>query len=246
MDFDNDLGSSSTSGYWVPVVDCDRMLSTDDKNLFCPGLGRGGDRLKKACHEAGEDIQEIKTHITNINHDIVAKEKSAKPNRKPVITTITAKNDNSKVYKAVTFTDNREVTPIQINIPSQTPLKQKEKELKPSILKPPEIETTVKEKVKSNTKIRRNRKEVSPDRKSSCCMTTEVAKWAPQCITTDTKPYYEAWVDTTLTAITKTSLKDNVLQRYLDRPRTPELVYNNMDERYTGRIKVRQRLIKKS
>lgn len=82
---------------------------------------------------------------------------------------------------------------------------------------------------------------------------TEVAKWAPSSINRHTKPYYEAWVNTTLAAISKNSRKDklfmekqNILQSFqralAERPETPELVYENCtDERYTGRIKVKQR-----
>lgn len=82
---------------------------------------------------------------------------------------------------------------------------------------------------------------------------TEVAKWAPSSINRHTKPYYEAWVNTTLAAISKSSRKDklflekqNILQSFqralAERPETPELVYENFtDEKYTGRIKVKQR-----
>ncbi|KOB70630.1 Fad-dependent amine oxidoreductase [Operophtera brumata] len=82
---------------------------------------------------------------------------------------------------------------------------------------------------------------------------TEVAKWAPSCISHHTKPYYEAWVDTTLAAISSGSNRDKLFfdkQRFIqsfqralyERTELPDLTYENCnDERYTGRIKVSQR-----
>ncbi|XP_068627154.1 uncharacterized protein DDB_G0286299-like [Battus philenor] len=78
---------------------------------------------------------------------------------------------------------------------------------------------------------------------------TEVVKWEPSCLTSETQPYYEAWIDTTLTAFSKCSEEEKLLLekdlieafQYLKRPVSPELFYENFnDEQYTGRIKVRR------
>lgn len=81
---------------------------------------------------------------------------------------------------------------------------------------------------------------------------TEVARWAPSSVDKHTKPYYEAWVNTTLAAISKNKNRDKLLndekfmlqsfRKAFERPETPELFYSNFaDERYTGRIKITQR-----
>ncbi|CAG9577649.1 unnamed protein product [Danaus chrysippus] len=77
--------------------------------------------------------------------------------------------------------------------------------------------------------------------------TTEVAKWAPDCINKHTKPYYEAWIDTTLTAISKDTKGKNINAKHLiktfkqalQRAQSPDLVYKDFtDERNVGRIKI--------
>ncbi|XP_034838816.1 cylicin-1-like [Maniola hyperantus] len=82
---------------------------------------------------------------------------------------------------------------------------------------------------------------------------TEVAKWAPSSINRHTQPYYEAWVDTTLAAVSRKTKKTqqyyenqelvksfkNILQQRVE---SPELMYENyFDERYTGKIKINTR-----
>ncbi|KAJ8704967.1 hypothetical protein PYW08_012287 [Mythimna loreyi] len=82
---------------------------------------------------------------------------------------------------------------------------------------------------------------------------TEVARWAPASVDPQTMPYYEAWINTTLATISKISKQDKLayekqakllksFQKALEeRPPTPELYYLKFtDERYTGRIKIRQ------
>lgn len=79
---------------------------------------------------------------------------------------------------------------------------------------------------------------------------TEVVKWEPSCLTSQTRPYYEAWVDTTLTAFSKYSEQEKCVMekdllkalQHLKRPVSPELIYERLkDERYTGRIRIRRK-----
>ncbi|KPJ12614.1 hypothetical protein RR48_02247 [Papilio machaon] len=79
---------------------------------------------------------------------------------------------------------------------------------------------------------------------------TEVVKWEPSCLTSQTQPYYEAWVDTTLTAFSKYSDEEKYIMekdllkalQHLKRPVSPELIYERFkDERYTGRIRIRRK-----
>ncbi|XP_022121093.2 uncharacterized protein LOC110997304 [Pieris rapae] len=170
--------------------------------------------------------------------------KKSESSRRPVITTIRSKHD-AKVYKAVTFTDlkERETRPIEIKIPI---VKQKEKVK--SCDKTTNISNSSKEKKK---KFRKKRSFPSPVFvKKGESPPTEVAKWAPSSVNKLTIPYYEAWIDTTLTAISKSSKKDRILEKqkllksfkkFLERPQTPDLIYDHMDERYTGKIKIKQR-----
>lgn len=172
--------------------------------------------------------------------------------RKPIIKTVTVKNDN-RVYKAVTFVDQKQHTPLQINIPNEYKKKAKVVNLKVKLKLSKE---SIKEKpVKRVKKHGKKRRVLSPElfMKGNASPPTEVAKWAPSCINHHTKPYYEAWVDTTLAAISKCSKKDklyfekqNIIQTFqralLERPASPDLMYENYnDERYAGKIKVRQR-----
>ncbi|CAG9790608.1 unnamed protein product [Diatraea saccharalis] len=183
------------------------------------------------------------------------------PQRRPVIKTITSKNDATKIYKAVTFVDRNKQKPtaIQVKLPEYKTSKTSnasaaiKKVSKESIL---QREVTSKplppKKTRKKTKLKRLAE--SPEslvRGGS--PPTEVAKWAPSSINKHTRPYYEAWVSTTLAAISKASKKDKLFlekqhiletfQRALARrPETPDLIHENFnDERYTGRIKVRQR-----
>ncbi|XP_045783499.1 E3 ubiquitin-protein ligase BRE1-like isoform X2 [Maniola jurtina] len=81
---------------------------------------------------------------------------------------------------------------------------------------------------------------------------TEVAKWAPSSINKHTQPYYEAWVATTLAAVSRNSKKNQQFYEnqkleksfatLLQRDESPELMYENyLDERYTGKIKINSR-----
>lgn len=171
--------------------------------------------------------------------------------RKPIIKTLIVKNDN-RVYKAVTFVDQKQHMPLQINIPNEYKKKAKDS----SKLKLKLSKESLKEKPIKRVKKRGKKARVlSPElfMKRNASPPTEVAKWAPSCINHHTKPYYEAWVDTTLAAISKCSKKDklyfekqNIVETFqralLERSGSPDLVYENYnDERYAGRIKVRQR-----
>ncbi|CAG5001128.1 unnamed protein product [Parnassius apollo] len=79
---------------------------------------------------------------------------------------------------------------------------------------------------------------------------TKVAQWAPSCLTSHTRPYYEAWVDTSVTAVSRCSEKEKLMiEKELiksfqesKRPVTPEEMYGNFNvEKFMGRIIVRHR-----
>lgn len=189
--------------------------------------------------------------------------------RKPMIKTIMSKNGSVRIYKAVTFVDQKHPpTPLEINIPGDSMKKQKvSKFTDTSSLKLRTAATvsraSIKEKpvaVRKKTERKRDRKNrhmPSPDIsiRDNISPPTEVARWAPSSIDRYTKPYYEAWVNTTLAAISKSSKKDRLFyekqrkcilesfQRALqERPISPELFYENFhDEKYTGRIKITHR-----
>ncbi|CAD0207053.1 unnamed protein product [Chrysodeixis includens] len=188
--------------------------------------------------------------------------------RKPMIKTIMSKNGSVRIYKAVTFVDQKRSppTPLEINIPCDSIKKNKvSKFTDTSSLKVKTKPTVSRESTKAavvrkkdRRRDRRSRHVPSPDLSTGDMRSppTEVARWAPACIDRHTKPYYEAWVNTTLAAISKCSKKDklyfekqrkSILQSFHraileDRPQTPELFYANFaDEKYTGRIKITQR-----
>ncbi|KAG7306681.1 hypothetical protein JYU34_008105 [Plutella xylostella] len=82
---------------------------------------------------------------------------------------------------------------------------------------------------------------------------TEVAKWEPSCINRQTKPYYEAWVDKTLTAFYKTKKDDeidrakrNILENYQRKLILGKEFENQIknkdlkDEKFVGKIRVKR------
>ncbi|KAH9637570.1 hypothetical protein HF086_014210 [Spodoptera exigua] len=194
---------------------------------------------------------------------------SNKHHRKPMIKTIMSKNGQVRVFKAVTFVDQvRNPTPLEISIPTDAMKKLKvTKCTDTSSLKFKTkrniSQTSIKAKpAPARKKVERKKEKkslkiaLSPDcSKEVVSPPTEVARWAPASIDEQTKPYYEAWVNTTLAAISKNTKKDKLFyEKYKEnllaslkkaqqqRPATPELVYENFsDERYMGRIKVTQR-----
>ncbi|XP_050360268.1 uncharacterized protein LOC126780053 isoform X2 [Nymphalis io] len=106
-----------------------------------------------------------------------------------------------------------------------------------------------KDEINKDKRIKHKREVISPIReRHGVSPPTEIAKWAPNSITDHTKPYYEAWINTTLAAMC--SKKDRLylekkkiwktFQKSLEqRPFSPELVYENYaDERFTGKIRV--------
>lgn len=202
--------------------------------------------------------------------------------RKPIIKTIVSKTDSARIFKAVTFVDHRNSTPLEIKIPGENVFIKKQQkvskytETNPITHKTKSNQPTV-NKVRSRSSkgsIKREEKPTvyrrRPERKrgririsspehpyhhSPVSPPTEVARWAPASIDPQTKPYYEAWVDTTLTATSKHTKKDKdkylyeyqnrLLQSFRraleERPKSPELFYSKFaDERYAGRIKIRQ------
>ncbi|OWR41928.1 hypothetical protein KGM_215145 [Danaus plexippus plexippus] len=180
--------------------------------------------------------------------------KIEKENQKvPVIKTITCKHD-SRVYKAVTFRAPRQKpTSLQINIPTVTRNNNHINRI-PKLIKQ-KLNTPSKTSVKPNTEKKIGRKcrrwtrgqISSPVLRTGHSPTTEVAKWAPDCINKHTKPYYEAWINTTLTAISKDTKGKNLnakqlmksFKQALERVQSPDLVYKDFtDERNVGRIKI--------
>ncbi|XP_045508873.1 uncharacterized protein LOC123704535 [Colias croceus] len=230
-------------------------------SLEMPNLLQNDESSKKICDEdEHRKLADSKSEGTKTVKD----SENKKSKRRPVITTIRSKND-AKVYKTVTFTDfkaeQRDAKALQIKIPTENPLIRKEKTtpvVNDVVVK--EIDKTTESSHYSSSKSRKKRiahktkraNIPSPDpfRKGES-PPTEVAKWAPNCLNKHTKPYYEAWVDTTLAAITKFSEKDKMFlekqnliesfRRMLERPDSPDLVYNHMDEKYLGKIKIRQK-----
>ncbi|XP_022832329.1 muscle M-line assembly protein unc-89-like [Spodoptera litura] len=194
---------------------------------------------------------------------------SNKHNRKPMIKTIMSKNGQVRIFKAVTFVDQvKNPTPLEISIPTDAMKKLKitkctdTSSLKLKLKRSPS-QTSIKDRSSPVRKKVERRKEKKPQKcalspdssKMIVSPPTEVARWAPASIDEQTKPYYEAWVNTTLAAISKNTKQDKLFyEKYKasllaslkkaqqERPRTPELVYKNYsDERYTGRIKITQR-----
>ncbi|XP_059055030.1 MATH and LRR domain-containing protein PFE0570w-like [Achroia grisella] len=203
-------------------------------------------------HKDKNDASDVSRRSESIKQD-----KDATKQKRPIVKTTISKNDATKVYKAVTFTDQRKQKSmaIQINIPNEV---QKPKNMvepmKTSLSRVSIKEKSSRRKTSHKKREKKLKHSNSPDLSSRIrSPPTGVAKWAPSCINSHTKQYYEAWVDTTLAAITKQSRRDKLflenkrfieaLQRALaERPISPDLDYENLnDERYIGRIKVRQR-----
>ncbi|KAM3956095.1 uncharacterized protein ACR2FA_009986 [Aphomia sociella] len=215
----------------------------------------------KYCKKINETPKNKNDSSDNSKKSENLKPEKETPIRRPIIKTITFKNDSTKIYKAVTFVDQRkqQATPVQIDIPNDGCKKPKVKSESSKIrMKASISRVSVKEKaVRRRTEHKKREKfkhARSPDLSVEIrSPPTEVAKWAPSSINSHTKQYYEAWVDTTLAAISKKSKKDKLFwekhhfmetfQRALaERPVSPDLIYENLaDERYTGRIKVRHR-----
>ncbi|CAH0698298.1 unnamed protein product [Spodoptera exigua] len=182
---------------------------------------------------------------------------SNKHHRKPMIKTIMSKNGQVRVFKAVTFVDQvRNPTPLEISIPTDAMKKLKvTKCTDTSSLKFKTkrniSQTSIKAKpAPARKKVERKKEKkslkiaLSPDcSKEVVSPPTEVARWAPASIDEQTKPYYEAWVNTTLAAISKNTKKDKLFyEKYKEnllaslkkaqqqRPATPELVYENFSD----------------
>uniref|UniRef100_A0A2A4JX00 Uncharacterized protein n=1 Tax=Heliothis virescens TaxID=7102 RepID=A0A2A4JX00_HELVI len=177
--------------------------------------------------------------------------------KKPMIKTIMSKNGSVRIYKAVTFVEpKRKLTPLEIKIPVDAARKQKiSKFTDTSSLKFKAKNSVSRCSIKDKPPAKRRDKRrdrkfrytPSPEgsMKNSQSPLTEVARWAPASIDEQTKPYYEAWVNTTLAAISKNSKKDKLFfekqrnlllsfQKAIEEPKTPELIYENFtDEKYT-------------
>ncbi|XP_073966822.1 uncharacterized protein [Choristoneura fumiferana] len=213
--------------------------------------------------ERAKSKESLETRLTKSDRTKTDKAsvRKAPIKRKPIIKTITAKNDSLRVYKAVTFVDQKKSKPLEIKIPSEV----KKVRSKPKLPKKdahiqiePSKVSVVKVAKKRKVLKKHNAKEIcnfpTPAVSSAKILSpeTEVAKWSSS--NNHTMPYYEAWVNTTLAAISKYSKKDklylekqNILQTFKrqlqQRQLSPELLYDKFeDERYTGKIKVRQGL----
>lgn len=188
--------------------------------------------------------------------------------RKPVINTM--RKNTSKMLKVVGSV-NTKPQPAQLEICLPTEHNNKEAtttdtsgiRTKPvvsriNVSKKPGIRNPVVRKKSGGSSRGRSKVITSPDpsaARNNPSPVTEVAKWAPKSVTHDTKPYYEAWVDTTLAAVAKDHTNDAMFigkrdiikqfRRSLEkRDVSPEIVYTDFsDERFTGRIKVRQRYV---
>ncbi|KAJ0184311.1 hypothetical protein K1T71_000734 [Dendrolimus kikuchii] len=208
----------------------------------------------KLVKTSNEDESKQNISSTDSSKSANVKKSEIEGKRKPIIKTIKTKND-AKVYKAVTFVDDKDTTPLHVNIPE---IKRRVSKIITESMKArvKNIVSKVSLKEKNvnrrdSRKRKQNKHVTSPEASiGKVSPPTEVAKWAPSCINEHTKPYYEAWVNTTLTAIARDGGNDELMlekQRIIesfkraleDRPKTPELVLLN--EKYTGRITVRQR-----
>lgn len=172
-------------------------------------------------------------------------------NAKPIIKTITS--PDSKVYKEVIFDGKQtQKRALQINLPSQSkPTEHREKGSNTTInkIKPKEI------KVKNNKNLYKEKEKrlSSPEFLKKPSPKTEIARWGNSSVSSHTKPYYEAWVSTTLAAVSKISNEDKdkmliekdkiieCLQRALaKRTQSPDIAYNILkDQKYVGKIKVK-------
>ncbi|KAJ8706506.1 hypothetical protein PYW07_012584 [Mythimna separata] len=203
-----------------------------------------------------------------------------KKKRKPVIRTITSKNGPVRIFKAVHFVDQHNTTPLEIKIPAPAIKKQQKiskytettsLKFKPKVIvsknSSPKPSTTEKlSKLAAVRKRAEKRRERSFKQGTQpSCNThlkeppsppTEVARWAPSSADPETIPYYEAWINTTLAAISKNPEQDKLayekrqaellrsFEKILDErpPPSPELFYANCaDEKYTGKIRFRQK-----
>ncbi|KAL4708899.1 hypothetical protein ACJJTC_001698 [Scirpophaga incertulas] len=204
-------------------------------------------------HRHSNEKDSVKSDQTKIgvkNNDESQDSKSLpinkNPNRRrPVVKTVT-KTDDSKIYKEVSFVNEKaKLKTLHVNIP---------------VTYNPKTSATSTEsntaKTKANSKERNRIKGVrkrnyvtSPDPCSRLTPTTEVSKWTSP--SANTKSFHEAWVKTTLEAMSRSKKNDKLylekkqilgkFQRSLsERPTSPEL-YDFNDERYTGRIRVKQR-----
>lgn len=209
-----------------------------------------------------EKLNESPKNILQLIAAAKANKKNTEIKRKPMIKTIL--NNDNRVYKAVTFIDKSDqpATPLQIKMPISKKSVEtntvKNKQLKPITSKKSlqDKKEVYRKKISKEKKaLRLKKRPISPDLPmGQGCPQTEVAKWAPCSINQHTKPYYEAWVDTTLTAISKCSEKEkqthskqNILRTFKralemeSRPYSPDLIYEKVnDEKYMGRITVRK------
>ncbi|KAL0858517.1 hypothetical protein ABMA27_012379 [Loxostege sticticalis] len=231
-------------------------------NLFKPAVSETKNARTPKKADTSKDKSDDSNESKQSDNTINARSAKKDSQRKPIIRTILTKNDTTKIYKAVTFVDQKKNKPtLQIKIPNEIAKNPKHLKSTESMdvkkITPTLSGVSIKEKTsrkKLERKKRGKRHIGSPPLPTKVHdPPTEVAKWAPSSINRHTKPYYEAWVSTTLAAISKNSKKDklflekqNLLQSFqrtlAERPETPELMYENFtDERYTGRIKVKQR-----
>ncbi|XP_053622443.1 uncharacterized protein LOC128682017 isoform X3 [Plodia interpunctella] len=190
-------------------------------------------------------LSSVKSHSSSMKADLKRKMPSKTSNhsqqvvRRPIIKTITSKDDKYKVFKAVKFVEKK-AQPTQLQITMPTTIK------KPKETKSIATKSSVKEKRKKETNAKPIlSSDVAVKIKSP---PTEIAKW----VNVDhAKVYYEAWVDTTLAAISKKVKEKNFDKKKLiktfekalaERPASPGIDYKLLlDEQYTGKIRVNKR-----
>lgn len=171
-------------------------------------------------------------------------------NKKPLIKTVTDTCDATKKYKAVTFTERKPQKSIEIKLPNFENIKLTKI---PKLVNKNKIDEKVgnKRNTKFDKKFKRKIEFASPTRsQDGDSPPTEVAKWSTD-ISEHTKPYYEAWINSTLAAISNKNERMYLEKRKIIksfkkalelRSKSPELFYENFaDERFTGRIKINTR-----
>ncbi|XP_046975984.1 uncharacterized protein LOC124542096 [Vanessa cardui] len=230
----------------------DRRYETKSRNIFDIK-----DELNKDHSKARVDVKNISRESKpNVKMDNT----SHPANKRPLIKTITDTNDATKTYKAVTFTERKPQKAIKIKIPVVNNVRKtnipklinRHQRNKMDTRNNFDENVNSKRNSKFDKKIKHRREIVSPIRERyGVSPPTEIAKWAPNTITDHTRPYYEAWINTTLSAIC--NKKD---ETYLEKKKiwktfqksledgsfSPDLIYENFtDERFTGRIRVNHR-----
>ncbi|CAH2083672.1 unnamed protein product [Euphydryas editha] len=241
------------------------FIKADKKDANIHGNERKGDKTyeskSKNMFDLKDDVSKdhskapvmVSKAIDNMKLNINKDRTPNTVNRKPLIKTITDTDDVTKKYKVVTLAEQKPQKSIEIKLPNFENIKRTKI---PKLIDKNEkkIEKRTEEKLSSKTstkfdkKFKHKRELASPTRsQDGGSPPTEIAKWSTN-INDHTKPYYEAWINSTLAAMSNKKErmyleKQKILKSFKkaleQRSKSPELFYENFsDERFTGRIKI--------